>query len=78
MVVLAYGACQDRTLGIPGEDLGNVVSARRFVGLYNGSPEDSDLKVDLDCENAAVVGLGNVGLDVARYEEDYHVKMKRL
>ena len=38
-VVLAYGAAKDRELGIPGEDLNNVVSARNFVGYYNGLPE---------------------------------------
>ena len=38
-VVLAYGAAKDRELGIPGENLNNVVSARNFVGFYNGLPE---------------------------------------
>ena len=38
-VVLAYGAAKDRELGIPGEDLNNVISARNFVGYYNGLPE---------------------------------------
>ena len=36
-VVLAYGAAKDRHLGIPGESLSNVFSARAFVGLYNGA-----------------------------------------
>ena len=36
------------------------------MGFYNGSPDDTDLKVDLDCDSAAVIGLGNVALDVAR------------
>ena len=35
-VVLAYGAAKDRHLDIPGESLANVLSARTFVGLYNG------------------------------------------
>jgi len=65
-VVLAYGAAKDRELGIPGENLNNVVSARNFVGWYNGLPEAADLKVDLSHESVAVVGLGNVALDVAR------------
>jgi adrenodoxin-NADP+ reductase len=43
-VVLAYGAAQDRELGIPGEELENVVSARSFVGFYNGVPEDTGKK----------------------------------
>lgn len=66
IVILAYGAAQDRKLEVPGEDLSNVVSARSFVGFYNGLPEDSGLKLNLDVENAAVIGIGNVALDVAR------------
>ena len=31
-VVLAYGAAKDRTLGVPGENSKNVLSARNFVG----------------------------------------------
>jgi len=37
-VVLAYGADSDRTLGLPGEDLMGVHSARQFVEWYNGHP----------------------------------------
>jgi adrenodoxin-NADP+ reductase len=48
IVVLAYGAAKDRLLEIPGEsDLTNVVSARNFVGLYNGLPEAAALDIDL-------------------------------
>nr|XP_045594111.1 NADPH:adrenodoxin oxidoreductase, mitochondrial-like [Procambarus clarkii] len=65
-VVLAYGAAQDTALNIPGESLHNVLSAREFVGWYNGLPEDADLKVDLDVESVAVIGQGNVAVDVAR------------
>ena len=68
-VILAYGAAKDRTLDIPGESLGNVISARSFVGFYNGLPEATDLrkKIRLDTHDSAVIiGLGNVALDVAR------------
>ncbi|XP_033743917.1 NADPH:adrenodoxin oxidoreductase, mitochondrial-like isoform X2 [Pecten maximus] len=65
-VVLAYGADDDRTLGIPGEELNNVISARSFVGWFNGLPQDKDLKVDLSAERAVILGHGNVALDVAR------------
>lgn len=44
----------------------NVVSARKFVGWYNGLPEESNLKFDLNVETAVIVGHGNVALDVAR------------
>ncbi|KAK7004906.1 hypothetical protein BgiMline_006451 [Biomphalaria glabrata] len=65
-VVLCYGAADDKMLGIPGENLSNVLSARSFVGWYNGNPDDKNLPVDLDCESAVVLGHGNVAVDVAR------------
>jgi adrenodoxin-NADP+ reductase len=67
-ILFAYGAVKDRELGIPGERAKkNVLSARAFVGWYNGLPEYHDLKPDLTAgEHALVVGQGNVALDVAR------------
>ncbi|KAJ4300222.1 NADPH-adrenodoxin reductase [Collariella sp. IMI 366227] len=66
-VVFSYGAAKDRTLGIPGEDLKGVYSAREFVGWYNGLPEHADLAPDLTRgEEAVIIGQGNVALDVAR------------
>ena len=53
-------------MGCQGENLDNVLSARKFVGWYNGLPEDKNLNIDLDVENVVVVGHGNVALDVAR------------
>jgi len=50
-VVLAYGAAKDRTLGIPGESSKNVISARNFVGFYNGLPEDRNLDFNLDTDH---------------------------
>lgn len=65
-IVLCYGASQDRRLNIEGEDLENVIPARRFVGWYNGIPQDADLKVNLDAETVVIIGHGNVALDCAR------------
>ncbi len=65
-VVLAIGAPHDRRLGIPGEDLAGVVGSAEFVGWYNGHPEFVDLDPPLEGAHAAVVGNGNVALDVAR------------
>lgn len=65
-VVFTHGAQGDRSMGIPGEDLANVASAREFVSWYNGSPDASALKFDLSHERAVVIGNGNVALDVAR------------
>lgn len=65
-VVLATGAPQDRPLGIPGEDLGNVFGSAAFVGWYNGHPQFAGLNPDLSGRKAVVIGMGNVALDVAR------------
>ncbi|KAH9762422.1 NADPH:adrenodoxin oxidoreductase [Citrus sinensis] len=67
VVVLAYGAESDRALGIPGEDLIGVHSAREFVWWYNGHPDGKNLSPDLKSTDTAVIlGQGNVALDVAR------------
>ncbi|XP_065210910.1 NADPH:adrenodoxin oxidoreductase, mitochondrial [Planococcus citri] len=66
VVVLAYGADQDVKLGIPGENLDNVISARRFVGWYNGLPSDKDLPINFNAETVSIFGQGNVAIDVAR------------
>jgi ferredoxin--NADP+ reductase len=65
-VVLATGAPHDRKLGIPGEDLPGVVGSAAFVGWYNGHPQFADLDPPLHGPAAAVIGNGNVALDVAR------------
>ena len=65
-VILCYGAAQDKTLNIEGENLPNVISARRFVGWYNGVPYDKNLEIDLSCDTAVIIGHGNVAIDCAR------------
>jgi ferredoxin--NADP+ reductase len=65
-VVYAVGGQSDRRLGIPGEDLAGSHSSTGFVAWYSGHPDFLDLEVDLSCEAAAVVGIGNVAMDVAR------------
>ena len=65
-VVLATGAPHDRLLGMPGENLGNVLGSAAFVGWYNGHPQFATLDPDLSGHDAVVIGMGNVALDVAR------------
>ena len=65
-VVLATGAPNDRPLDLPGSDLPGVVGSAAFVGWYNGHPDFADLDPPLDVAAAAVIGNGNVALDVAR------------
>jgi NADPH-dependent glutamate synthase beta subunit-like oxidoreductase len=65
-VILATGAPDDRPLELPGGDLPGVIGSAAFVGWYNGHPEFADLDPPLDAAAAAVIGNGNVALDVAR------------
>ncbi len=65
-IVYTVGAQTDRALGIPGEDLQGSHSATEFVAWYNGHPHYRDLKFDLSQPTVAVVGVGNVAVDVAR------------
>lgn len=65
-IVLSYGAEGNRTMGVPGEDLAGVHSAKDFVGWYNGLPSCRKLSPDLGCETAVILGQGNVALDIAR------------
>ncbi|MDP3240082.1 MAG: FAD-dependent oxidoreductase, partial [Reyranella sp.] len=65
-VVVATGMVVDRKLGIPGEDLPHVWGSWRFVGWLNGHP-DFRTGPDLSgVKSVAVIGNGNVALDVAR------------
>lgn len=65
-VIFACGAQTDRRLDVPGEDLPGSHSATEFVGWYNGHPDFRDRCFDLSQEAVAVIGQGNVALDVAR------------
>ena len=65
-IFYATGAQTDRSLGIPGEDLQGSHSATEFVAWYNGHPDYRQLEFDLSVSSAAVVGVGNVAIDVAR------------
>ncbi len=65
-VLYATGAQTDRRMGIPGEDLKGSHPATEFVAWYNGHPDYRDYQFDLSVERVAVVGVGNVAIDVAR------------
>ncbi|MBM4259055.1 MAG: NADP oxidoreductase [Deltaproteobacteria bacterium] len=65
--LFATGAESDRRMGIPGEDLLGSFPATIFVAWYNGHPDFQDLRFDLSStESVAIVGNGNVAIDVAR------------
>jgi ferredoxin--NADP+ reductase len=65
-VVYATGAMRDRRMGIPGEDLPGSYAATDFVNWYCGHPDSEAGAFTLDAESVAVVGVGNVAVDVAR------------
>jgi ferredoxin/flavodoxin---NADP+ reductase len=65
-IVHATGSSVDRSLGVPGEDLAGSLGSGVFVSWYCGHPDQTGLKPLLDHPGAAVVGAGNVALDVAR------------
>ncbi len=65
-ILYATGAQTDRRMGIPGEDLRGSHPATEFVAWYNGHPDYVDYQFDLEQERVAVVGVGNVAVDVAR------------
>lgn len=65
-VVYAIGSAADRRLGIPGEELTGSHAATAFVGWYNGHPDFVGFPFELGHPRVAVVGVGNVALDVAR------------
>jgi ferredoxin/flavodoxin---NADP+ reductase len=66
-VVYTVGASSDRHLGVPGEDLPGSLSATEFVAWYNGHPEyENHIPPMQDVKGVAVVGMGNVAVDVTR------------
>ncbi|MEU9420249.1 FAD-dependent oxidoreductase [Streptomyces sp. NPDC048272] len=64
-VVFSTGATADRELRIPGVELDGSYGAADFVSWYDGHP-DVPRTWPLEAEKVAVLGVGNVALDVAR------------
>ena len=76
-VCFATGAETDRRMGVPGEDLVGSHTATEFVAWYNGHPDYRDREFDLSAERVAVVGVGNVAVDVARILCRLHEEIAR-
>ena len=64
-VIVATGADLDVALDIPGIDLPGSFGAADFVAWYDGHP-DAPRTWPLAAESVAVLGAGNVALDVTR------------
>ena len=64
-VIFSTGAVRDANLNIPGIDLEGSFGAAEFVNWYDAHP-DFERSWDLSAKEIAVLGNGNVALDVAR------------
>jgi ferredoxin--NADP+ reductase len=64
-VIFATGAIKDAQLNIPGIELDGSYGAADFVSWFDGHP-DVPRTWPLEAEQVAVLGNGNVALDVAR------------
>jgi ferredoxin--NADP+ reductase len=64
-VIFSTGAIRDADLNIPGIDLDGSYGAADFVSWYDGHP-DVPREWPLQAKEVAVIGNGNVALDVAR------------
>lgn len=64
-VVVATGASHSKQIRIPGSQASNFVGSSDFTGWYNSDPSASN-GWDLTTPIVAVIGGGNVALDVAR------------
>lgn len=64
-VIIATGAQKDADLNIPGIELDGSHGGADFVSWYDAHP-DAEKDWDLSAQEVAVIGNGNVALDVAR------------
>ncbi|MGH3588284.1 MAG: FAD-dependent oxidoreductase [Pseudonocardia sp.] len=64
-VIFSTGAIKDSALPVPGIDLDGSYGAADFVSWYDGHP-DVPRTWPLEAKEVAVLGAGNVALDVAR------------
>ncbi len=74
-VILATGAIRDARLALPGVGLPGSFGAADFVAWYDGHP-DVPRDWPLDARAVAVIGNGNVALDVARVLAKHAVDLR--
>jgi ferredoxin--NADP+ reductase len=74
-VILATGAIRDAVLDIPGVELPGSYGAADFVAWFDGHP-DVARTWPLDAAQVAVIGNGNVALDVARVLAKHAVDLR--
>ncbi|WP_333812261.1 FAD-dependent oxidoreductase [Timonella senegalensis] len=64
-IIFSTGAIKDAALDIPGIELDGSYGAADFVSWYDGHPDVPETW-PLEAQSVAVIGAGNVALDVAR------------
>lgn len=64
-LIFSTGADTDAPLRVPGADAPECHGGADFVSWYDGHP-DHPRTWDLSAKEVAVIGVGNVGLDIAR------------
>ena len=69
--MVTTGAQVNSTLGLPGEDLAGVYHANDIVFHYNRLPNHAQETLDIG-HNVAVIGVGNVMLDIVHYLKQRH------
>jgi len=74
-VILATGAIRDAALDIPGVELPGSYGAADFVAWFDGHP-DVARTWPLEASSVAVIGNGNVALDVARVLAKHAVDLR--
>jgi ferredoxin--NADP+ reductase len=65
-IVFSCGAQGTKSLGLPGEDLKGVYSAKEFVYQYNRLPPYASMDFSTG-RRIAIIGVGNVAIDIARW-----------
>ncbi|MET3804928.1 ferredoxin--NADP+ reductase [Nakamurella sp. UYEF19] len=65
-IIFATGAERDRPMALPGIDLDRSYGAADFVAFYDSHPDREKTWNLTGAHSVAVLGVGNVGLDVAR------------
>ncbi len=74
-ILVTTGAQENNWLGIPGEDLEGVYQANDVVFHYNQLPERNLAEIKIGSQ-VAIVGVGNVMLDIVHYlKDDHRVRM---
>ena len=66
-ILVTVGAQGTKWLGLPGEDYVGVYHAKEVVYHYNKLPPFSQRDYRLGKKRIAIIGAGNVMMDIARY-----------